>query len=62
MGLLSMSALCKIIQVISLFIAIFALDYFIFQMSYWFLLLLATLAVGTLDFLQCEHDLKNKCN
>jgi|TARA_B110000211_G_scaffold188405_1_gene214228 hypothetical protein len=56
-----MSALWKIIQVISLFIAIFALGYFIFQMSYWFLLLLATLAVGTLDFLQSEHDLK-KCN
>ena len=48
----------KIRQVIILFIGIYALDYFVFEMPFWLFVVLAILAVATLDFLQSEHDLK----
>ncbi|MFT5723860.1 MAG: hypothetical protein ACI9JN_000977 [Bacteroidia bacterium] len=48
----------KISQVILLFIVIYALDYVVFEMPFWLYIVVATLAVATLDFLQSEHDIK----
>jgi hypothetical protein len=53
-----MSDLGKISQVILLFIAIYALDYLVFEIPFWLFVAVATLSVATLDFLQSEHDLK----
>jgi hypothetical protein len=48
----------KISQVILLFIAIFALDYFVFEMPFWLFIVVATLSVATLAFLQSEDAFK----
>tara|TARA_X000000950_G_C13717424_1_gene578753 strand:+ start:85 stop:270 length:186 start_codon:yes stop_codon:yes gene_type:complete len=48
----------KISQLILLFIAIFACDYFVFEMPDWLFIVVATLSVATLDVFQSEHDIK----
>jgi len=48
----------KISQVILLFIVIYALDYLVFEMPFWLYIVVATLAVARLDFLQSEHNIK----
>lgn len=53
-----MSDAGKISQVILLFIVIYALDYFVFEMPFWLFAVVATLAVATLDLWQSERDIK----
>lgn len=48
----------KISQITFLFITIYALDYFVFEIPFWLFCIVATLAVATLDVSQSEHDLK----
>jgi hypothetical protein len=45
-----MSESGEISQVILLFIAIFALDYFIFEMPFWLFVVVATLSLAALVF------------